>query len=240
MKVVALLTTAMGSPIASETLMHEVAGKPLLAHALDRVARVDKLDGVAVVATDAPGDDVIATFCKARGTACFRGDPDDGLGRLFAALKAEEATAGAVISADAPLVDPATIDHVVNLIRLTDGMVDWIGTSLTKSYPRGMEVEAFTLAALDDSNRRCLDAAERREGTAYLRSNSRLYRLLSVTAPVEQHRPDLDLALSPATLPTIAAIIEHFAGRNDFRLTEIIAFLDARSKSGVKGAARVE
>ncbi len=179
-------------------------------------------------------------FARRVGRPVFAATPRTGLGRLFAALKAEGATAGTVIAADAPLVDPATIDHVVNLIRLTDGMVDWIGTSLTKSYPRGQEVEAFTLAALDDSNRRCLDPAERRGGTTYLRSNSRLYRLLSVTAPAEQHRPDLDLSLTPATRPVIAAILDHFAGREDFGLTEIIAFLDARSKAGAKGTARVD
>jgi|GEM_PF-3518664 len=234
MKVVALLTTGMRSSIASETLVREVAGKPLLAHALDRIGRVDKLDAVAVVATDAPHDDVIARFCKERGTMCFRGSAEDGLGRLLAALKAQDATAGTVISADAPLVDPATIDHVVNLIRLTDGMIDWIGTPLTKSYPRGMEVEAFTLAALDDSSHRCLDPAERRDGTSYLRSNSRLYRLLSVTAPAEQHRPELDLSVSQASMPRIESILKHFSGRTDYGLTEIIAFLDGQVKSGAR------
>ncbi len=239
MKVVALVTTGLRTSIGSDALRREVAGKPLLAHTLDRVARVDKLDAIAVVATHSLGDDGIERFCKARGTACFRGTAEDGLGRLLAALKAEAATAGVVISADAPLVDPATIDHVANLIRLTDGMVDWIGTPLTKSYPRGMEVEAFTVAALDDSNRRCLDPDERREGTTHLRPNSRLYRLLSVTAPAEQHRPELDFSVTPATMPTIEAVIRHFAGRDDYGLTEMITFLDTRSK-GAKGAARVD
>jgi spore coat polysaccharide biosynthesis protein SpsF len=227
MKVVALLTTGLRASLESEGLIREVAGKPLLAHALDRVSRVDKLDAVAVAATDADSDDAIADFCKSRGTACFRGDAEDGLGRLLAAFKAQEATAGVIISSDALLVDPATVDHVANLIRLTDGMVDWIGTPLTHSYPRGMEVEAFTVAALDDSNRRCVDPAERREGTAYLRTNSRHYRLLSVTAPAEVHRPDLDMSSTQKTMPVVEAILSHFAGRDDYGLTEMIAFLDA-------------
>ncbi len=240
MKVVALLTTGLRSSIGSDALLREVAGKPLLAYALDRMARVDKLDAIAVVATDSPADAGIERFCKARGITCYRGSGEDGLGRLLAALKAEGATAGVVIAADAPLVDPATIDHVANLIRLTDGMVDWIGTPLTKSYPLGMEVEAFTVAALDDSSRRCLDPDERREGTTHLRSNSRLYRLLSVTAPAEQHRPELDFSVTPSTMPTIEAVIRHFAGRDDYGLTEMIVFLDARSKKPIKGPLRVD
>jgi spore coat polysaccharide biosynthesis protein SpsF len=214
--------------------MREVAGKPLLAHAFDRVARVDKLDALAAVVTESPSDDIIERFCKSRGINCYRGSAEDGLTRLLAALKAEGATAGVVISADAPLVDPATIDHVANLIRMTDGMIDWIGTPLTKSYPRGMEVEAFTVAALDDSNRRCLDPDERRDGTTHLRSNSRLYRLLSVTAPAEHHRPDLDLSVSQGTMPIIEAILDQFAGRDDYGLTDIIGFLDGRLKLGAK------
>lgn len=240
MKVVALVTTGLRSTIGSDALLREVGGKPLLAHALARVGRVDKLDAIAVVATHSPGDDGIERFCKSRGMSCFRGSPEDGLGRLLEALKAQAATAAVVVSADAPLVDPATIDHVTNLIRLTDGMVDWIGTPLTKSYPRGMEVEAFTVAALDDSNRRCLDPDERRDGTTYLRTNSKLYRLLSVTAPAEQHRPELDFSVTPANMPTVEAVIRHFAGREDYGLTEMIAFIDTRSKGGIKGAARVD
>jgi len=239
MKVVALLTTGLRASVSADGLVREVAGKPLLAHALDRVAQVDKLDAVAVAATDDEADDAVAQFCESRGIACFRGSAEDGLGRLLAAFKAQEATAGVIIAADALLVDPATVDHVANLIRLTDGMVDWIGTPLTNSYPRGMEVEAFTVAALDDSNRRCLDPIERREGTTHLRTNSRHYRLLSVTAPAEVHRPDLDISSTEETMPTVEAILAHFAGRNDYGLTEMIAFLDARSKTTMKGAAQL-
>jgi spore coat polysaccharide biosynthesis protein SpsF len=238
MKVVALLTTGLRSSIASEALVREVAGKPLLAHALDRVARVDKLDAIAVAVTDAPADDAVVQFCKERGIACFRGNAEDGLGRLLAAFKAQEATAGVVISADALLVDPATVDHVANLIRMTDGMIDWIGTPLTHSYPRGMEVEAFTVAALDDSNRRCVDPNERREGTTHLRTNSRHYRLLSVTAPAEEHRPDLDMSATQETMPVVEAILGHFSGRDDYGLTEMIAFLDARSNDDPKSAVK--
>jgi len=213
-----------------QTLLRVVAGKPLLQHTYDRVSRVDKLDGIAVVATDSPSDDVIAQFCKSQSIPCLRGSVDDGLGRILAALRQLEATSGVIVSANAPLIDPSIVDHITNLIRMTDGMVDWIGTPLTKSYPRGMDAEAFTVAALDDSNRRCLDAQERRDGTTHLFSNSRLYRLLSVTAPSEQHRPDLDLSATQATMPTIEAVFQHFAGQKDFALVDIIAFIDSLAR----------
>jgi spore coat polysaccharide biosynthesis protein SpsF len=145
-----------------------------------------------------------------------------------------------MIPANAALVDPAIVDHVANLIRMTDGMIDWIGTPLTQSYPKGMEVEAFTTAALEDSNHRCFDMVERREGTAHLCANSRLYRLLSVTASVEHHRPELDLSATQETMPLVDTVLQHFAGHENFGLTDMIAFLDAQAKAGVKGAARVE
>jgi len=213
-----------------QTLLRVVAGKPLLQHTYERVKSVDKLDDVVVVVTDAPSDDVIAQFCKGQSIPCLRGSAEDGLGRILSALRTREATSGVMVSANAPLIDPAIVDHVANLIRMTDGMVDWIGTPLTKSYPRGMEVEAFTVAALDDSNRRCLEPQERREGTTHLVSNSRLYRLLSVTAPSEQHRPDLDLSATQATLPTIEAVFQHFSGRKDIALVDIISFLDTLAR----------
>jgi spore coat polysaccharide biosynthesis protein SpsF len=205
-----------------------LAGKPLLGHVCDRLAMVEQLATLLIVTTTAGADDPIEAFCAARGVACFRSMMEDELGRVLAALKSIEAKAAAIIRPNAPLIDPAIVTHVVNLVEMTDGMLDYIGTDLTPTYPRGMEVEAFTRAALDDADHRCIDPLERGSAGLFLRRNSRLYRLLGVSAPEALQRPDLRLDVDgEAALAGLESLLSHFAGRPDFSLGEMIAVLEA-------------
>lgn len=236
MKVTAVIPVTLASAGADKELddgaslaLTELAGKPLLGHVCDRLARVARLESLIVVTTAASADDPIEAFCHGWGVACFRSPRGDELGRVLDALKSIEAKAGAIVRTNAPLIDPSIVDHVVDLVEMTDGMLDYIGTDLAQTYPRGMEVEAFTRAALEDADHRC-EAQERSSATLYLRRNSRLYRLLGVKAPDDLQRPALRLDIrGAADLARLEPLLRHFAGRGDFSLGEIIAFLDAHA-----------
>jgi spore coat polysaccharide biosynthesis protein SpsF (cytidylyltransferase family) len=63
--------------------------------------------------------------------------------------------------------------------------------------------------------------------TGLLRQNSRIYRLLSLEAPVELARLEVRLDVEGlADLPRIEAMSAHFAGRTDFGSAEILSFLE--------------
>jgi len=103
-------------------------------------------------------------------------------------------------------------------------MLDWVGTNLAPAYPKGMDVEGFTIAALEDSDRRCAETDVRAQGTLYIRQNSRLYRILSVKAPPELNRPDLSFSVdTDADLDAMEALLAGFSGQNDFTLGDLIA-----------------
>jgi len=232
MKIAAVLPVILyGDAVGPEVLDRMVAGRPVLDHVLVRLARVDGLDGIMVVTTSSPADDPVECFCRARGIGCYRGAEDGAenrLGLILAAAKSIGVGAGLLVRSDAPLIDPAILQRVVDLVLMTDGMLDFVGTTLSRTYPRGMDVEAFTVAALEDADRRCADTAIRRDAAAYLRQNSRLYRLLAVEADAGLARPDLGFDLrSDADLDSIARLIDHFDGRSDISLREMIAFADA-------------
>jgi spore coat polysaccharide biosynthesis protein SpsF len=110
---------------------------------------------------------------------------------------------------------------------MTDGMLDWIGNTLAPAYPRGMEIDGFTTAALTEAEKRCGEPEQRRRGPAFLRENSRIYRPLSLKAPPEVARPNVRLDVeSLADLPRIETIFQRFEGRSDFSLAEILGVLD--------------
>jgi spore coat polysaccharide biosynthesis protein SpsF len=224
MNVLAIISAAIIRDGRETGVLAPLAGEPLLGLLLQRLARADKLAGVMVTTSDDAEDEPIRAFCAARGVACQTGGHDDLIGRLLAALRAAGAKGGVMIDARNPLIDPALVNQVADLLQMTDGMLDWIGNTLAPTYPRGMEIDGFTLAALAEAEARCGEPEQRRGGPAFLRENSRIYRPLSLKAPPEAARPELRLDLeSMDDVPRIEAILRRFEGRTDFSLAELIA-----------------
>lgn len=230
MNVLAIIPATLMREGRETGALSPICGTPLLGHLLDRLSSVSKLAGIVVTTSDDPEDAAILDYCAARGTPCQRGARDDVLGRLLTALKMAGAKGGVMVDAGNPLIDPALVDQVANLLQMTDGMLDWIGNTLSLTYPRGMEIDGFTTAALEESEKRCTEPAQRRQGPAFLRQNSRIYRPLSLKAPPELERPQVRLDVEGLEdLPRVEPIFRHFDGRIDFNLAEILMFLDASS-----------
>jgi spore coat polysaccharide biosynthesis protein SpsF len=234
MKVAAVLPMiSLGDGAVCLSLDRMVAGRPALDHLLARLAQVNQLTGIVVATTSRASDDPVEAFCRARGIVCFRGAEDaaeNQLGLVLAASRSVGAGAALLVRTDSPVIDPAILQRVVELVLMTDGMVDFVGTTLARSYPRGMDVEACTIAALEDADRRCADLATRGDAAAYLRQNSRLYRLLAVTAEEGLARSELGFELrGHADLEPLARLLDHFDGRNDISLRELIDFVDSRT-----------
>ena len=229
MNVLAIVPATLRREGRETGILSSIEEKPLLGHLLDRLSGVNKLEGLVVTTSDEPEDDAIRDYCATRGTICQSGPRDDLLGRLLAALNAAGVKGGVMVDAGDVLIDLELVGKVVNLLQMTDGMLDWISNTLAPTYPRGMEIDGFTTAALAESEKRCSEPAQRRLGPAFLRQNSRLYRPLSLAAPREFERPDLKLNLEgPEDLPRIEAILRHFRDRPDFGLADILRFLETQ------------
>jgi len=228
-KVVATVQVRMGSERLPGKTLLPVAGKPLLGHLLDRLTRATRLDGMVVATPEGAENDPIAAYCERLGVACFRGSEDDVLGRMIGALQLMEATVGVEVFGDCPLIDPALVDEMVEIFASADGAYDFVGNDLKTTYPPGMEVEVFSMAALEDSARRTSDPAVREHGTLFIRQHPDLYRLRSVEAPPHHHHPGLELEVDTyEDAAVLQAVLEHFEGREDFTLDHILAFLASR------------
>lgn len=224
----AVVNVRMESTRLPGKALRVIDGKPLLHYLLGRLALAGNIDCVVVGTSVGVANDPIAAFCAERGVRCFRGPEDDVLARTLGALEAVDADTGIVVYGDGPLVDPAIVDAMVETYAASAAAYDFVGNDLKTTYPPGMEVEVFSVAAMADSARRCTDATVREHGTLFLRLNPNLYRLLNIEAPQELRRPELELEVdTEADLRVIAWILAHFRGRLDFTLAEIVALLDA-------------
>jgi spore coat polysaccharide biosynthesis protein SpsF (cytidylyltransferase family) len=229
MTTVAVVNVRMESTRLPGKALRDVCGKPLLERLLDRLRLAQSLDRIVVATSVRPANDSIESFCKSRQIECFRGSEDDVLSRLLGALTAAGATTGVVVFGDGPLVDPAIIDQVVGEYRRAAPPYHFVGNDLRTTYPPGMEVEVFSVAALADADDKCTDPAIREHGTLYLRLNPGKYRLLNIEAPPQLCRPDLELEVDTAAdLQVLEWVTAQFGSRTDFSLGEIIRLLDGQ------------
>ena len=226
MRTVAAIPARFNSTRLPGKVMKEVLGEPLLGHLLTRLRGSEHLDEIAVSTSSLPENDPIAELCAQMGIPCFRGSEGDVLGRMLGCLKNQNADTGVVVFGDCPLIDPLIVDEMISEFR-ADKELDFLGNDLKTTYPPGMDVEVFRVAALSDSARRTTDAEMREHGTLYLRLHPEIYKIKNVEAPEHLRRPDLLLGLdTPEDLEVITAIFQHFEQSANFGLVEVIDFLD--------------
>lgn len=197
----------------------------LLEFLLGRIRRAQSLDLVMVVTSDRTLDDPIVAVCTDLNVPCYRGSETDVLDRFFRAAKQAEAWHSVRVTGDCPLLEPALIDRVVSM-HVHQGN-DLTASDVTASYPRGMDVEAVSFEALEAAWSEATAEADREHVTPFIYAHPDRFQIRFVVAPSEHHHPDLRLCVDEeADLALIRKICGHFAPRNDFSLTEMIAFLD--------------
>ena len=207
--------------------MMPLGNRPLLGFLIERLRLCRTIDEVVVATSIENENDVIEEFCANEGIACFRGSEEDVLKRTLGALESVSATIGVEVFGDCPLIDPLIVDDIVTKF-LDHARYDFIGNDLKTTYPPGMEVEVFSVAALQDSDDRVAASDPIREhGTLFIRQNPQLYKAINLEAEGKRRRPEVELEVdSREDLDVVTAIIQQFDPRIDFSLDEVLRFLD--------------
>ncbi len=178
-RVVAISQARMTSTRLPGKVLLEAAGKPLLVHHLERLARSRGLDAVVLATTGNATDDPLVACAAALGVPVFRGDEQDVLGRFAGAAAMAGADIVVRVTADCPLIDPALVDALVDAFLAGRGEVpplDYRSIDSTR-YPRGLDAEIFMRAALDEAAANALDPAEREHVTPYIYRRPDRFRL---------------------------------------------------------------
>src|SRR5688500_8743591 len=147
MKVVAVVQARAGSTRLPGKVLMELAGRPMLAQILRRVAAASRVDEVVLATSDLERDDPVAAVAEAEGVAVFRGSEEDVLARFVGAARSADADVVMRITGDCPLIAPEVIDAVV--ARLVDEGADYASNVLRRTFPKGLDAEALTMDALE-------------------------------------------------------------------------------------------
>ena len=181
MTAVAIIQARMGSSRLPGKILADLAGQPMLARCVARVGRAQLLDEVLVATTTSPADDATAELCAARGWRCFRGSEDDVLDRYYQAARLHGADLVVRVTSDCPFIEPEIVDRVMREFGDRQPHVDYVSNFIPgRTYPRGLDVEVFTVRALERAWREDGNSAWREHVTEYILRNPDRFRLHGV------------------------------------------------------------
>ncbi|MDL0131503.1 glycosyltransferase family protein [Halobacterium salinarum] len=199
---VAVIQARMGSTRLPGKVLLPLDCDHVLSHDIRRVSAAETVDSVVVATSTETADDAIEQFGSIRGIDTHRGSEKNVQQRLYEVASAHDADTILRITADCPLIDPKTIDTVVS--RVNEGRAEYASNTTHRTFPRGLDVEAFTYESFENVVSAATTQAEREHVTPYYRNNPEEFELVNVTSDEvfdeEQYidRTDLRLTLDEA------------------------------------------
>ncbi len=222
MNIVAIIQARMGSTRLPGKVLRDIAGDTMLARVVRRTQLARTLSAVVVATTTAAADSPVVTECDRLGIPAFRGDEQDVLDRYWQAAHACQADVVVRITADCPLIDPGVVDLVVTAFQAA--RPDYASNVLERTYPRGLDTEVMTLAALRSAWRQADQPYQRAHVTPYIYQNPERFRLLSVKADADtsNYRWTVDTA---ADLTFVQAVFERLGSDGTFTWRAVLELL---------------
>lgn len=224
MKFVAIIEARMGSTRTPGKTLIDIAGKPLIERVIARFRLCRKLDEIVVATTTNPKDDVLVEWCEKNGVKYYRGSEDDVMSRVIEA--AESAGADVIVEqgADNPFVEPAVVDHLVEIFE--KGNYDFVSSALKLTYPLGIYAHVFSLKLLKQIAAKTQDPKDREHVNNYFWEHPAQFKLFNLAAPPELTRPEIRLTVDyPEDVELARRVFSQL--KEGFTTAELIEFLDA-------------
>ena len=225
MKIAAIIQARMGSTRLPGKVFMDLEGEPMLVRVLNRLRRAATLDSVIVATTVEPADDRIAELCSGYGWPCFRGSQNDVLDRYYKAAVTHKVDVIVRITSDCPLIEPVIVDRVVETFRRNQAETDYVANTLTpRTFPRGLDTEVMSFAALEQAWTEAKELPEREHVTLYVYEHPEIFNLCKLTSDVDYSymRWTVD---TQEDLEFVRRIYGHF-GHDRFSWQQVLAVLE--------------
>ncbi len=239
MNITAIIQARMTSTRLPGKVLKTVLGKPLLEYQIERVKRSNFINEIVIATTTNESDDLIVELCKKIEIKYYRGSEEDVLSRYYEAAMENHSDIIIRLTSDCPIIDTNVMDQVIqNYIEYQD-QYDYVSNTLIRSYPRGMDTEAFSFKTLEQAYKNANKSYEREHVTPYIYQHPELFRIKTIKNKTDysQHRWTVD---TPEDFELIKRIIEALYPINPtFTMNNIIELLN-KNLDWIKINAHIE
>jgi len=238
-RIAAIVQARMSSSRLPGKSLMDLAGMPLVGHVIHRLKASRHIAAIVLATSTNAADDALAQWAAANGIRCLRGPEDDVLGRFALAAEACDPDIIVRVNADAPLIDAAFIDAMLEAMLAEDA--DFVmlapGTRALHDGVDPMSRRALNLMLAEARE----DPVAREHVTAWLKQNTHRIKVAHMTPDPAY---DFESARLSVDTPADAAFIEAVYDRlnaqaGEASLTDLIALLKRdRSLLGINGHVR--
>lgn len=225
-KVVCIVQARTGSTRLPNKIFLKLGTKTVLDMVLERLGQSKRINRIVVASPASAENDVIEKYVTENYPAVnvSRGSEQDVLDRYYQAATTNRADYVVRITSDCPFIDPDVVDTVIGALVNSDA--DYAANVLGKrTYPRGLDVEAFTYEALKRMWTETQDPEDREHVTQYLLKNPQVFKAINVENSVDysEYRLTLD---EDADYVLLTEICNRLSDIENFRLSDIVVILE--------------
>ncbi len=220
MKIVAIVQARMGSTRLPDKVMKPINGIPMIELLLSRLSHSKELDQIIVATSIDDKNTPLVEHVISCGYACERGDEKNVLERYISAAKKHQTDIIVRITGDCPLVDPELVDECIRRFKIEQ--VDYFSNISPATYPDGLDIEVFTLAALEKVKLESQDPYDHEHVTPYI-LNTDGFNKASMTndKDLSKHRWTVD---ELDDFKVITDVFKHFSPDILFSWEQVLEF----------------
>ena len=226
-RVVVVVSARMASTRCPGKVLAPLAGRPLLAVLLHRMASVRGVEGLVLATSVSPENDPLEDVARRAGCDVFRGDEEDVLRRHVECARARGADHVVRVTGDNPLTDIETTERLVDLHRRTGADYTYVpGDALLM----GILSEVISREALERSWQKG-EARHRSElVTLYIKEHPEEFVIATGELPADLYRPEYRLTVDePEDVRLMQAVFARLdAPGGCVRTRDAIALLDTQ------------
>lgn len=220
MRTVIIIQARMGSTRLPGKVMEDIAGKPVLAHVIERCKAAKNANDVVVAVPKELASLPLTEVARKSKVNFFLGDERNVLDRYYGAAVSFSAHVIVRVTADCPLLDPQVVDNVIQL--LNHRKADYASNVHPRSFPKGLDVEAFTMEALIAARLGAREGDDTEHVTPWIIRHKRRACVASGNAQLAEYRWTLDY---PEDLEFLRAVAER-AGHLPMSMGAVVALLN--------------
>ena len=222
MRIVASVEARMRSARLPGKVLKPILGRPMLALQIERLKRVRHINDIVIATTVDWSCDPIEELAGRLRVGCYRGSEEDVLVRVLEAARYAGADLIVEINGDNPLIDPGTVEHVIEAFLANE--VDYCSNCLEPTYPDGMAVQVFPLFVLEEVAGLTNDPVDHEHVSLYIYEHPERFRLLNVASDLPAGASELRLTVdTPEDFELVSRIYEELHPTNPaFTLRDIL------------------
>lgn len=148
----------------------KIENKTLLNLHLTRLLQVKNCDGVVLAIAEEKGCEELIKEASFAGVDYFVGNKKDVLDRFYKAALKYNPKVIIRVTSDCPLIDSELIEQMIE--KFIEKKVDYLSNTLNPTYPDGVDVEIFSISALERAWKFANLQSEREHVTPYIWKNS--------------------------------------------------------------------